>query len=304
MHDAIDIFFFNSVNFVMKRNASFDIGMLNAFSAVCDAKSVTRAAEALNLTQSAVSWKIKRLEERIGRPLIFWRGRELNLTEDGKILQRHAQEISAAHSAAWSALRRSDIGGELRVGLTEETINYGVAEVASRFARFYPRISLSLRIDQSLTLTRALSAEEIDLAVLQVADRDLTVQDAVLSEDELIWVAKSALLLEHDPLPIITFGADCFYSPIVDRLLKESARTRRTAVLAPTIAGVIAALETGLGVGVLTKKAAKGTSLMDVSRKFPRLPHVKNIVRTDGKSKLKTALKQMFVESAGAQRND
>ena len=68
-----------------------DIESLRALKTVADAGGVTRAAERLHLTQSAVSHKIKRLEDRIGRPLFRRRDGGLGPTEDGIQLLRYAE---------------------------------------------------------------------------------------------------------------------------------------------------------------------------------------------------------------------
>ena len=77
-----------------------DIESLRTFRAVVDSGSVTHAASQLNLTQSAVSWKMKRLEERLGSPLLVRDGRNMTLTELGSELLVHAEQIVSAHDDA------------------------------------------------------------------------------------------------------------------------------------------------------------------------------------------------------------
>ena len=81
-------------------NLRLDVESLRTFRAVVDCGSVTQAASQLNLTQSAVSWKMKRLEERLGSPLLVRDGRELSLTELGSELLIHAEQIVGAHDDA------------------------------------------------------------------------------------------------------------------------------------------------------------------------------------------------------------
>jgi molybdate transport repressor ModE-like protein len=70
-----------------------DIESLRAMKAVASTGSVTRAAVKLNLTQSAVSHKIKRLEERIGRPVFVRTDGSLGVTEDGARLLNYAERL-------------------------------------------------------------------------------------------------------------------------------------------------------------------------------------------------------------------
>ena len=71
----------------------FDVDHLNAFIAIADTGSFTRAAEIVHKTQSAVSMQMKRLEERVGRPIFERDGRSSKLTEAGERLLDYARRI-------------------------------------------------------------------------------------------------------------------------------------------------------------------------------------------------------------------
>ena len=259
-----------------------EIEALRTFATIVDTGSHTKAGERLNLSQSAVSWKLKRLEDRIGRPLLAKEGRALRLTDEGEVLLGHARDVLAAHDSAIAALAARDLRGEIRLGVTEELVTRGLARLAGGFARAFPRVRLSLRVDQSRVLDAALNAGEIDLAVLQTLAQDVLAEDLVLNREPLAWVAARPAIAAQDPLPLVVFGPDCFYRPIALAALEEIGRNSHIAVSAPTLAGVRAAVEAGLGVGILTRTAmadARWTAAPGAD--LPALPDVAHVLRGD-----------------------
>lgn len=259
-----------------------DVEALRAFVTLVDAGSFTEAGNRLHLTQSAVSWKLKRLEERIGRPLLLKNGRALSLTEEGDVLIQHAREVLAAHDAAIAALGSRKLHGEIRLGLTEELMTRGLARIVGRFARAYPRVRLSLRVDHSRLLDLALAAGEIDLAVLQTWADEVRGEDLVLNREPLVWVAARPAVAALRPLPLVTFGPNCFYHPKALSLLQRAGQEAFVLVQAPSAATVRAAVESGLGLGVLARPAVPQAAwILPETAGLPALPEVVHVQRGD-----------------------
>ena len=112
-----------------------DTESLRTFATVLDTGGMTSAAQQLNLSQSAVSWKIKRLEERVGRDLLVRDGRSLRPSRDGQELLVYARAIIDLHDEAVARLSSSELTGRLRLGATEEVSAEHVGNAASRFDR-------------------------------------------------------------------------------------------------------------------------------------------------------------------------
>jgi molybdate transport repressor ModE-like protein len=96
----------------------YDTALLRTFVAVCDAGSFTKAAREVNLTQSAVSLHVKRLEDQVGSRLIVRNARGVRLTEQGEVLLSYARRILALYKEAEQRLGR-DSGGLIRIGAPE-----------------------------------------------------------------------------------------------------------------------------------------------------------------------------------------
>src|SRR5215218_7562615 len=104
-----------------------DIDHLRTFAAIVDAGSFTKAAEAVAKTQSAVSMQMKKLEERIGRPLFERNGRMSRLTPDGERLLPYARRMLKLQAEALSAFEGA-LSGSVRLGVPDD------------YAAFIPRI--------------------------------------------------------------------------------------------------------------------------------------------------------------------
>ena len=97
----------------MPRN--LDLTALRSFTAVADAGGVTRAAAQLNLTQSAVSMQLKRLEEALGLPLLDRSARTIALTAQGEQLLGYARRLLALNDEAWGRLTHPAFEGDDRL---------------------------------------------------------------------------------------------------------------------------------------------------------------------------------------------
>lgn len=104
----------------MARN--LDLTALRAFVAVVDAGGVTRAAGLLNLTQSAVSMQLKRLEESLGLALFLRSARKLMLTPEGDQLLTHARKMLAINDEALARLGLAGHEGEIRLGVPHDIV--------------------------------------------------------------------------------------------------------------------------------------------------------------------------------------
>lgn len=229
-----------------------DIDSLRTLRTIVESGSFTGAAARLHLTQSAVSWKIKRLEERLGHALLVRDGKRIEPTEMGEELLRHADLILAAHDDAVASLQLRELTGTVRMGCNDEPDLAQFAEIIRGFRLEHPRVRVLTRIALSSVVSAGLRAGELDLALLQVTADDLRDDDAIIRKAPLAWFASPDLVLEEDGvIPLISFGSRGFYRPIAERALRDAGFSYTVAVECESSAGVIAAVEAGLGVTVL-----------------------------------------------------
>lgn len=231
-----------------------DVESLRVFRELVAAEGFTAAADRLGVTQSAVSHKIRRLEERIGLDLLLRDGQSFVLTADGRDLLAHAEAIVDAHDRAVDSLQRSTVSGTVRLGCNEEVAATQLAEVASRFGRTHPEVALEIRVRDSAVVADWLDAGEIDVALIQVLDTGDAIRgtDDVWRRDELTVVQAVGADFDHvDEVPLISFGSQCLYEPWFASAMADAGRSYRTVMECPSIQGVQAAVGAGLGVAVL-----------------------------------------------------
>jgi DNA-binding transcriptional LysR family regulator len=230
-----------------------DVESLRTFRAVVESGSVTQAAAQLNLTQSAVSWKMKRLEERLGSPLTVRDGRHLELTELGRELLVHANQIVAAHDDAVDSLQRSQLEGTVHLGINDELEAEDIAALLARFRRRHPLVRLHVRMGLSAPIAQLVRAGDLDLALIQVFDT--AGRDHVLWTEALHWVAASNFAPPVDePLPLVTFGPHSNYRTLMTDALKASGIDHYVAFESESSAAVRGAVAAGFGVAVINER--------------------------------------------------
>lgn len=154
--------------------ATLNYNHLRYFWAVAHDGNLTRTAERLNLSQSALSVQIRKLEERLGHSLFERRGRQLHLTEAGQIVLDHADAIFATGEELLGTLRQSGAARQaLRVGsLATLSRNFQMDFLRSVLGR--TDVDLILRSGSAGELMSALQALNLDVVLLnQVPPRDV-----------------------------------------------------------------------------------------------------------------------------------
>ena len=259
-----------------------DVESLRTLLAVLDYGGMTRAAERLNMSQSAVSWKIKRLEERVGRPLLIRDGHSLRPTRDGRTLLGDARSLVEIHDRAAARLQSSELTGTVKLGSNEEVDAARMASLLGRFKRDHPSASIEFVIDHSEHLMHQIDRGDIDVAIIQVDDAGLRPTDTILWSDQLRWVTCCETVdAPDDVVPLITFGDHCFYRSLSEPDLVAAGIDHVVAFSASSISGVQAAIAAGLGVGVLGSRYIGGDIVpWPVEADLPPLPAVHQIART------------------------
>lgn len=235
-----------------------DVESLRTLLAVLDRGGMTRAAEHLGMTQSAVSWKIKRLEQRVGRPLLIRDGHELRPTSEGRAVLDEARLIVETHDQMVHRLESPDFTGTIKVGSNEEVGAARMAGILGRFKRMYPDATIEFIVDQSRALAPLLRRGRIDVAVLQIVEDEAEDGDIVLWTEQLRWATHRDMPFSEGEVPLVTYGAHGFYRPVSEPVLERHGIPYRYTVTAPTSETVRAAVEAGLGVAVLGERFLTG----------------------------------------------
>ena len=145
-----------------------EIGQIEAFVEAQRRGSITRAAEALDLTQPTLTARLRSLEQELGAQLLTRGRRGVSLTPAGRRFLPRAQAAldALARGAAETKAAREGRGGRLAVGLASDLALYIAPTALARFARTHPDIDITVRSGRSRAIAEALRAEEIELGIV------------------------------------------------------------------------------------------------------------------------------------------
>lgn len=230
----------------MARN--LDLTALRSFVTVSDAGGVTRAAAQLNLTQSAVSMQLKRLEEMTGQPLIDRSGRGVALTPQGEQLAGYARRMLALNDEAWGRLTNQAFEGEINFGVPHDVIYPHVPRAMHAFAAEFPRVKVQLHSSFTSVLKDQLDRGEMDLILTTEADLD--VGGEVLARQPLVWIgAQGGQTWRTRPVRFASVNRCIFKRPTLDAL-EAAGLPWELAVDAQSFSAVDASVSADLAVCV------------------------------------------------------
>lgn len=168
----------------MPRN--LDLSALRSFVTVADVGGVTRAAGFLNLTQSAVSMQIKRLEESLGLSLFLRAARKLALSPEGEQLLSYGRRMLALNDEALSLLSSTACEGEIRLGVPHDVVYPVIPGILRRMSQAYPRVRINLVSSFTLLMKQEFARGGFDVMLTTEEAPDPTAE--VLSSRGLVWV--------------------------------------------------------------------------------------------------------------------
>lgn len=242
---------------------------------------MARAAEQLELSPSAMSWKIKRLEQRVGRPLLIRDGHELRPTQEGRLILDEAPAMLEAHDRLVRRLTHPEFTGTVRIGSNEEVGAARLAGILGRFGFAYPDATIEFVVNQSRLLLAMLARGRVDVAVVQVTEEEVQPDDVVLWTEELRWATHRDLPHDDGTVDLISYGENGFYRPVSEPILEQHGIAYRYTVTAPTSATVRAAVSAGLGVAVLASHWLTDEVVeWELGSTFETLPRSCQVVRT------------------------
>lgn len=144
---------------------------IRAFVAVAEARSVSRAARELHLTQPAVTRRVQRLEAALGTVLCDRRRRPFALTAAGQAALERCRRVLLAVRDVRSAAGGDDLPTrEIRVGVAHALTEVTLTEPVDRLRRAFPRVALSLGTGWSRDLLERVRAGALDAAVILLSD--------------------------------------------------------------------------------------------------------------------------------------
>jgi DNA-binding transcriptional LysR family regulator len=235
-----------------------EIAQLEAYVAVVEEKSFSRAAVRVHRTQPAVSQSVRRLEEWFGAALLDRSSKSGVLTEAGRIVYDHSKRVLNVREEARSAIAELQAleRGRVTVGANESTALY-LLPVLSAFRRLHPRVQVAVERSLSREIPSALLRHEIDLGVLSYDPQNTDLESTVVSLDELcLIVPPGHRLAGTEEVSVRDLGAESFLahnvaSPYRRRVIETFAELHTPLEIIlelPTVETIKKCVRMGLGV--------------------------------------------------------
>jgi DNA-binding transcriptional LysR family regulator len=170
---------------------------LQVFHTVARLLSFTKAAETLHMTQPAVTFQVRQLEEYFNTRLFDRTHNRITLTDAGKLVFQYADRILEQYRAMDNAVREltGDISGVLIIGASTTIAEYMLPALLGDFKSKYPEINIRLKVSNTEGVVNMVESNAIDLGVVEgpVNNKNLIVE--VCRMDQLVVVTPS-----HHPL--------------------------------------------------------------------------------------------------------
>jgi DNA-binding transcriptional LysR family regulator len=253
-------------------SALIDTDQLRTFIAIAETGSFTKAAEVVHKTQSAVSMQMKRLEERLDRPIFGRDGRASKLTEDGERLLDYARRIVKLNMEALAAFSRAELSGRVRLGVPDDYADRFLPEIMARFSRAYPGVELTVFCQPSIDLTALIRSNEIDLAIVTNCGGGGPMK--IFRRERVLWVSSTrhAAHLE-ERLPLALGRPSCVWRQSAIDHLDRAGRSYRLLYSSANSGAVAAAVLAGLAVSVFPESGLRpGMRVLTPAEGFPELP--------------------------------
>jgi DNA-binding transcriptional LysR family regulator len=252
--------------------AMLDVDQLRTFIAISETGSFTKAAEVVNKTQSAVSMQMKRLEERLERPIFSRDGRASKLTEDGQRLLDYARRIVKLNVETLAAFSDAELSGRVRMGVPDDYADRYLPEIMARFSRGYPAVELSVICEPSVDLLERIDANEIDLAIITNCESKRASE--TFRRERLLWVTSNRHSTHlEERMPLALGRPSCTWRRVAIERLEAIGRPFRVLYSSSSAGAVAAAVLAGLAVSVLPESGLRpGMRVLSASDGFPDLP--------------------------------
>ncbi|MGP0061675.1 MAG: LysR family transcriptional regulator [Beijerinckiaceae bacterium] len=251
-------------------NKMLDLDAVQAFLLVTDLESFTRAAQALETTQAAVSLRLKRLEERLGRRLLERTPREIRLTTEGAAFLGQARDLIAAHERALA--EPSIAMRQLRLGISDHAAGAELPSILSKLHRFDPALVIAVQIGRSRDLLTAYEKAEFDAVLVRREDARRPGEN--LAAEPLEWFASPEWSYRRgEVLRVASLASPCSVRAVAIEALEKSGLNYVEIFVGGGVLAVGAAISAGLGVAALARRTAP-PSAVEVGKKFglPPLP--------------------------------
>ena len=196
---------------------------LQVFTTVARLLSFTKAAEALHMTQPAVTFQIRQLEEYFNTRLFDRTHNRITLTEAGELVKRYADQIITHYKEMDNEVRNltGDVQGPLLIGASTTIGEYFIPGIVGNYQRGFPDVKVRLNVANTNGIIHMVENNEIDIGIVEGPINNKNLVKEVIWKDDLVVVcANDHPLAGRNKVAI----ADILEYPFISR--EEGSGTR------------------------------------------------------------------------------
>ncbi|WP_301236698.1 LysR substrate-binding domain-containing protein [Pandoraea cepalis] len=233
---------------------ALDVGVLTMIVAVADTGTISRAADLVHRSQSAVSMQIKALESALGKALFVRKPRSVVPTQDGEVLLAYARRIIALRDEAWAAVVRPDVTGRVVIGVPDDYASSLFPPILKKFSASFPKVEIQVIGLPSVALAPMLRDGTVDLVC---ATRVKGLTGEFLRHEPMVWAAAPGAtdIWRERPLPIAVFLPGSVAREKAIRSLERAKIAYRTSYESPSLLGLLTMARAGLAITPLARCA-------------------------------------------------
>ncbi|MDO9436679.1 LysR family transcriptional regulator [Hydrogenophaga sp.] len=192
---------------------------MEAFVCICEGGSFNAAARRLNVTQPTVSQRVRELESAIDARLFERNGPRIRLTAEGKALEDLARNLMrSADDVAAHFQTSNQFKGVLRLGVSRALAFQGMSELLQLLEVRFPLLKVSLRVDDSGSMSKMLADGDLDVAVLRDPAPNPLMEQKFVAMSELVWFGSARRSWPRRMRPQDLAALHVFLSPPPSRL--------------------------------------------------------------------------------------
>ena len=269
--------------------ADLDIDLLRTFVALAETESFTTAGERLGATQSAVSVRLKKLEDRLGRRLFDRTPRSVSPTFFGEGFLAEARRILALHDDVLARATTTAPSRHLSLGVSEHATGNRLSAVLRALRDLMPGLSLSVTLGLSEELVADWEGGRHDAVVVRRLGRATFPLGGgrQLFPDDLVWCAAPDLVRRPgETVPLAVISRPCRLMELAVEAMETAGLPWRLAFVSRDLVAVQAAIEAGLGIGCIGRASVPpGAVLLGAEDGLPPLPESEIVLLADDRDR-------------------
>ena len=253
---------------------TLDLAVLRTLIAVVETGTLAAAALRVGRSESAVSLQLKKLEETLDASVFDRTSRKLVLTETGATVLGYARRLLDLNDEALQAAGAHGLDGEVSLGVPQDFAETWLPTLIARFRRSHPGIKVNVSVDRSTSLQERAERGDVDVALVFADKRPAS---AIWScKLPMAWIGRHDYARKSsETVSLAVFDPPCAFRNAATTALKRAKIKWSVAFTSPSLAGLWAAVDAGLGISVRTPAGLPShLSILRETSGLPKLPTV------------------------------